>query len=119
MDDDISSQTDKEKELKENIKEFFESAVKEEREGKFNVAVTLYFKALAVLADLYIFRKDGNTPSSHSERFRILEVKYPEIYKLLDKNFSFYQDSYRTKINKDVCEVLKKDAEELIRILKI
>ncbi len=119
MDKDVNNQIGKEKELKENIREFFDSAVKEEREEKFNVAATLYFKALAVLADLYIFRKEGKTPSSHSERFRILETKYPEIYKLLDKNFSFYQDSYRTKINKEICEVLKKDAEELIRILKI
>jgi len=119
MDKDLNNQIGKEKELKENIREFFDSAVKEEREGKFNVAVTLYFKALAVLADLYILRKEGKTPSSHSERFRILETKYPEIYKLLDKNFSFYQDSYRIKINKEICEVLKKDGEELIRILKI
>ncbi|MBU3913406.1 MAG: hypothetical protein KKE50_04920, partial [Nanoarchaeota archaeon] len=61
----------------------------------------------------------GKIPTSHSDRFRILELKYPEIYKLLDKNFSFYQDSYRIKLNKETCEVLRNDTEQLIEILKI
>jgi len=108
-----------EKELMENINEFYNSALIAEQENKYNVSVTLFFKALAVLADLYIFKKQGKIPSSHSERFRILEEKYPDIYKLLDKNFSFYQDSYRIKLNKEICEVLKNDTEQLIKLLKI
>lgn len=108
-----------EKELIENINEFYTSAIKAEQENKYNVAVTLFFKALAVLADLNILKKEGKIPSSHSERFRILELKYPDIYNLLDKNFSFYQDSYRIKLNKEICEVLKNDTEQLIKLLKI
>jgi len=108
-----------EKELKENIKEFYESALQSEKEKKFNVAVTLYFKTIAVLTDLYILQKEGKIPSNHSERFRILESKYPEIYKIIDKDFPFYQDSYRIKLNKEVCEVLKNDAKQLIKILKL
>ena len=106
-------------ELKENIDEFYSSAINAEQEKKYNVAVTLFFKALAVLADLYIFEKEDKIPTSHSDRFRILELKYPEIYKLLDKNFQFYQDSYRIKLNKEICEVLRNDAEQLIKLLKI
>jgi len=108
-----------ERELIENINEFYSSAVQARQENKYNVAVTLFFKALAVLADLYIFKREGKVPSSHSERFRTLELKYPDIYRLLDKNFSFYQDSYRIKLNKEICEVLKNDTEQLIKILKI
>lgn len=106
-------------ELKENINEFYSSALKAEQEKKYNVAVTLFFKTLAVLADLYIFEKENKIPNSHSDRFRILESKYPEIYKLLDKNFSFYQNSYRIKLNKEICEVLKNDTKKLIKLLKI
>ncbi|MBU3913362.1 MAG: hypothetical protein KKE50_04675 [Nanoarchaeota archaeon] len=108
-----------EKELIENINEFYNSAVKAEQENKYNVAVTLFFKASAVLADLYILKKEGKIPNSHSERFRILELRYSDIYKLLDKNFPFYQDSYRIKLNKEICEVLKNDAEQLIKLLEI
>lgn len=117
--DNNTNNTQIEREIIENINEFYNSAVKAEQENKYNVAVTLFFKALAVLADLYIFGKKGKVPSSHSERFRILEKEYPDIYKLLDKNFPFYQDSYRIKLNKEICEVLKNDAEQLIKILKI
>ena len=49
----------------------------------------LYFKAISALCDIYIFIKEGKTPSNHTERFRILELKYPEIYKIIDKGFSF------------------------------
>lgn len=108
-----------EKALIENINEFFDSAVRAEQENKYNVAVTLFFKTLAVLADLYIFKKEGKVPNSHSERFRTLETKYPDIYRLLDKNFSFYQDSYRIKLNQEICEVLKNDTKQLIKLLKI
>ncbi|MCK5149341.1 hypothetical protein KAJ87_00250 [Candidatus Pacearchaeota archaeon] len=106
-------------ELKENIREFYSSALKAEQERKYNVAVTLFFKALALLSDLYIFEKENKIPNSHSDRFRILDSKYPEIYKILDKNFSFYQDSYRIKLNKEICEVFRNDAEQLIKLLKI
>ena len=40
-------------------------------------------------------------PSNHAERFRILQFRYPEIYKLIDKDFPFYQDSYKSKLNKE------------------
>jgi len=117
--DEININNGLKKQLMKNIKEFYETAISEEGKEHYNVAVTLYFKALAVLADLYIFEKQGKIPSSHSERFRILEVNYPEIYKMLDKSFPFYQDSYRLKLNKEICEVLKNDAKQLIEILKI
>jgi hypothetical protein len=108
-----------EKQLIENIKEFYDSALGEEKKSHYNVAVTLYFKTIAVLADLYIYKKEGKIPNSHSERFRILETNYHDIYELLDKSFPFYQDSYKIKLNKEVCVLLKNDAKKLIKILEI
>ena len=52
-------------------------------------------------------------PSSHTNRFRIAQEKYPEIYDILDKDFPFYQDSYTKKMNKEAAEVLKEDAERI------
>ncbi len=114
----LNNEKPEEKELNENISEFHNSAISAEEKKHYNVAVTLYFKTLAVLADLYIFRKEGKIPSSHSERFRILESKYQEIYALIDKNFSYYQQSYRIKLNKEICEVLREDVARLIELLK-
>jgi hypothetical protein len=47
-----------------------------------------------------------------------LETKYPQIYRILDKDFPFYQDSYRSKLNEEVSSMLKEDARELFKILK-
>ena len=110
---------EQEKALIENIKEFYNNGLEAEKKFQYNTAITLFFKALAVLGDLYIFRKERRIPNSHAERFRILEEKYLDIYRLLDKDFLFYQNSYRIKLNKESCEVLRKDVEQLLRILKV
>jgi len=105
--------------LIKNIKEFFKNALETEIKGDYNSSVTLYFKALAVSGDLFILRKEKKIPSSHAERFRILEEKYKDVYNLLDKDFIFYQNSYRLQLNKETCEVIKKDVEKLFELLKI
>jgi len=105
--------------LIENIKEF----VKEAREAKLNKAynssVTLFFKALAVSCDLYILRKEGLIPKNHTERFEILKNRYNEIYRILNKDFPVYQQSYRLKLGKEYAEVLEEDVKKLIKIAKI
>jgi len=86
--------------LKQNIKEYLKEAEKAEKDFSYNSAATLYFKALAVLIDLFILEKEGFIPNNHNERFRLLELKYPLIYIILDKDFPIYQQSYRLKLDK-------------------
>ena len=108
-----------ENDLKENIKEFLKEAKKAEENKSYNSAATLFFKAIAVIVDLHILRKEGFIPSNHSQRFRLLEEKYKEIYKIMDKDFTIYQNSYKTRLNKEYVEVLKKDAEKISGITEI
>ena len=110
---------EEEKVLLKNILEFYRNGLDTEKRGDFNSSVTLFFKALAVLGDLYILRKEGKIPNSHSERFRILEEKYHGIYKILDKDFLLYQNSYRIKLDKENSEVIKKDVEQLLELLEV
>lgn len=105
--------------LKENIKEYLKEASQAEKDSAFNSATTLYFKALAVLIDLFILEKEGFIPSNHNERFRLLELKYPLLYKILDKDFPIYQQSYRLKLAKDHAEVLKNDFKRVIEFTGI
>ena len=105
--------------LIKNIKEFYGNAIEAEKKADYNTSVTLFFKALAVLGDLFILRKEGFIPSNHSERFRVLEEKYHEIYELLDKNFSHYQESYSLKMNQEISKVIRKDVERIIKMLNI
>ena len=105
--------------LIENIKEF----VKEGREANlnkaYNSAITLFFKALAVSCDLLILRNEGSIPKNHTERFEILRAKYKDIYRILNKDFPVYQQSYRLKLGKEYAEVLGEDVKKLIEITKI
>ncbi|MDI6737675.1 MAG: hypothetical protein QME12_04110 [Nanoarchaeota archaeon] len=95
--------------LKENAREYYRNALQAEKKGEYNSAVTLFFKAISALCDLYILLKEGRAPSSHADRFRILESSHP----------SFYQDSYKARLNKETSEMLKDDAKRLFELLKI
>lgn len=85
----------------------------------FNTAVTLYFKTIAVLVDLFLLKKEGFIPSNHSQRFRILEEKYSSLYFILDKDFPLYQQSYKLKLGKDYAEALKDDFKKVIEFTQI
>ena len=109
---------EKEKNLLENFNEYFTSAIEALKKKKFNTATTLFFKAIAALCDLYILKKEGFIPSSHTQRFRILEEKYPKIYKIIDRDFPFYQESYTQKMDEESANLLKEDAETIKKMLK-
>lgn len=102
--------------LFQNVVEYKKNAMRAHEEGDYNTAVTLFFKAMIALADLHILKKEGKTPTSHKNRFRILEERYPEIYRIVDKDFSFYQDSYKSKLDKEVSTILKEDVERIAQL---
>lgn len=108
-----------EKILTENAKEYWKNALLAEKNKEFNTSVTLFFKTLSALSDVYILRNENHIPSSHTNRFRILETKYPMIHEILDKDFPFYQDSYKSKLDKETSNMLKEDAKRLSKILGI
>jgi HEPN domain-containing protein len=110
---------EKEKFLIENAKEFLTKAKEADNDKAYNSAVTLYFKAIAVLVDLFVFRREGRIPSNHAERFRILERKYSTLYRIMDKDFPIYQQSYQLRLGKEYSEVLRKDVEKVIRFTGI
>ena len=110
---------EKERILLENFSEYSELAGLALKSKKYNSAATLYFKAICAAADLFILKKEGQVPSSHTQRFRIVQEKYTAIYDILDKDFPFYQDSYTKRLDAESVEVLKEDAEQLKRMLEI
>ncbi len=110
---------EKEKILEENLEEYFSLAINAFNTKKYNSAATLFFKSIAALCDIFILKNLGYVPSSHSNRFRILEDKFPEIYTIADRDFPFYQDSYTKKMDRESAELLKEDAEKLKKIVGI
>ncbi|NQU78962.1 hypothetical protein HQ545_04300 [Candidatus Woesearchaeota archaeon] len=107
---------EKEKILVENINEYFVSAMEAFNKQRFNSATTLFFKSMCAGVDLFLLKSEGEVPSSHSNRFRIIQEKYPEIYMIIDKDFPFYQDSYTKKMDSEAAEMMKHDAEKIKKI---
>ena len=101
----------KEDVLEKTAKEYFEAAEDEFNKCRLNSAVVLFFKSLVALIDLYILQNTGKTPSSHTERFRITQENFSDVYDILDKDFPFYQDSYNIFMTKELAEVIREDAE--------
>ena len=101
--------------LKEGFKEFFEGGLDEENKERHKLAVTAYFKAITQLSDLIILRKRGFSPSSHTERFRLLEREFPLVYKSIDSIFKTYQDTYSIPISKESCSLVKNEIKNIIR----
>ena len=85
-----SNMDEKENLLGKNIREFYAEGRNAFERGAYNSATSLFFKALAVLADWLILHKEGFIPKSHAERFRILKQKHPGVYEVLDKDFPAY-----------------------------
>ncbi|MAF35616.1 hypothetical protein CL622_00680 [archaeon] len=104
--------------LEENFNEYKEGAESAYNQKKYNIATTLFFKAMCAGVDLYILKKENIVPSSHTKRFRIVEEKYPQIYEILDRDFPFYQESYTQKSNKEATEVLREDVKTITKMLK-
>ena len=112
---------DKQKEriLEKTATEYFTAGNDEFNKERYNSALVLFFKSLVALVDLFILQNTGNTPSSHTERFRITQENFPEVYNLLDKDFPFYQDSYIHIITKELAEVIKDDAKIMAKKTKV
>jgi phosphosulfolactate synthase (CoM biosynthesis protein A) len=95
-----------------NFWEFYELANSAFEQKKFNGAVTLYYKALVELCDLFLVSKSGQIGINHSERFRMLEKFNPELYEISDKLFRFYRDSYNKEISLAIAKVVKEHVEK-------
>ena len=81
----------------------------------FTSATILYFKTAFAVLDLIILKAAGNTPKDHSERFKILKKFFPEFYEFLDKYFDVYRDTYSLTIDKQTCDKIKENVEEIIK----
>ena len=55
------------------------------------------------------------TPKDHIERFRLLEVHFPQHYRTIDKYFGVYRDTYSLFIEKEKCNEVRKHVDTLIK----
>ena len=104
--------------IKSNFGEYFEFAELAFKASKFNVAVTLYYKALVELCDLALLLAVGKIGSNHAERFDLLQAHKPELYRTASKLFNFYRDSYNKNISKAIAGQVKENVERAKKLVE-
>jgi len=105
--------------LIKNAKKILKSAELVYNSGDFTSSTILYFKTLFSVLDIIILKNTGKTPKDHSERFRILERKFPGLYDIMDKLFPIYRDTYTKIISEKICNEIKENVERIINEQRI
>lgn len=105
--------------LLKNIRTILKSANIVYETKDFTSATILYFKAIFTILDYLILKKAGKSPKDHTERFILLKQLFPDLYEFLDKYFNIYRDTYSLTIDKETCDKIKQNAEEIIKKYKI
>ena len=103
-------------ELVQTCLEEYSGAKGELGKGRYKNAAILFSKALFAACDMLIQNKLGKLPKNHTERFRILEQYFKDVYGIVDGIFDKYTDSYSKPILKGACEAIKHGIEKIREI---
>lgn len=104
---------------KKLFKEFLEGALDEEKKGRYNSAISNYYKALSTLCSLLIYRKNRKTANSHQEVDIFMSVLFPEVRKSIDGLYKTYTGTYQTLKNKEDCDEIKNGIKTVIKLAGI
>jgi len=85
-------------ELVQTFLEEYQGAEDETDKGRYKNSAILFSKDLFAICDILIQNKLNKLPKNHSERFRILEQYFKEVYEIVDEIFDKYTDSYSKPI---------------------
>ncbi len=107
-----------EKDLLLNFRDFYDSGNDELEKGRYNPAISSYFKALVILCDWKIYKERGLLPKNHAERFIFLKQYYPEAYSLAVYTFKEYRNSYNLRMEKKDALKVKENVEKLRNLFK-
>ena len=103
-------------ELIQTFLEEYKGAKDELNKGRCKNSAILFSKALFAACDIIIQNKLNKLPKNHTERFRILEQYFKEIYVIVDEIFDKYTDSYSKPILKETCEAIKHGIKKIKEI---
>src|SRR3989338_5629830 len=98
--------------LRKNLYFFVDNLVKE----RFSVAVSDFFKAIAIFCDYIIYKEIKILPKNHNERFSLLSNYFKDIYNNVSEFFKKYTESYNLILGRKDAEIIKNYAYELKNI---
>ena len=103
-------------ELVQTFLEEYSGAKDELGKGRYKNSAILFSKALFAACDIIIQTKLSKLPKNHTERFRILEQYFKDVYSIVDEIFDKYTDSYSKPILKETCEAIKDGIKKIREI---
>lgn len=104
---------------KKLLNEFLDGAIDEEEKGRYNSAISNYYKALSTLCSLIIYRKNRKTANSHQEVDTFMSILFPDIRKNIDGLYRTYTGTYQTLKNKSDCEAIKNGIKTVVKLAGI
>lgn len=108
-----------ENELIQTFLEEYQGAKEELSKVRYKNSAILFSKALFAVCDILIQNKLNKLPKNHSERFRILENYFKEVYEIVDEVFDKYTDSYSKPILKETCEAIKNGIKKINEVRRL
>lgn len=107
------------KELIDTFLEEYEGAWEQFEKARYKNALILFSKSIFALCDLVIYQKLKKLPKNHTERFRVLEEYFPNIYPLVDELFGLYVDAYNKPIIKESCEHIQNGIKQITNTVEM
>lgn len=104
---------------KKLFNEFLDGAIDEENKGRYNSAISNYYKALSTLCSLIIYRKNRKTAGSHQEVDLFMSILFPDIRKSIDGLYKTYTGTYQTLKKKSDCIEIKNGIKKVIRMAEV
>ncbi len=104
---------------KKLFNEFLDGALDEEKKGRYNSAISNYYKALSTLCSLIIYRTNRRTAGSHQEVDLFMEILFPDIRKSIDGLYKTYTGTYQTLKRKSDCAEIKNGLKKVTQMAGI
>ena len=101
---------------KKLFEEFLDGAINEEVIGRYNSAISNYYKALTTLCSLLIYLRNRKTANSHQEVDLFMSVLFPDIRKNIDGLYKTYTSTYQILKTKKDCEEIKNGIKRVIKL---
>lgn len=108
-----------ESDLLANALDFWNSANDDIAKKRYNPAVASLYKSLSCLCDLVLYRKIRILPSDHTNRFSLLNMHSPILYKIASSLFNLYIKSYDFRVSKEQVQQMRKGVVDVAKIASV
>jgi hypothetical protein len=102
-----------------NFKEYYQTGIYSVDNKKYNSAANEFFKAFITLCDMSIYRKLKILPNDHTDRFTILKINFPKLFKIDNSLFDIYRRTYKLRLSSSEVKQIQKGVIEVAKILNI